>query len=106
MLPFCSVGLSDSVFQKFEFWGHMTDSDKLLFYWGWTNGLGVGVGGSDIQPLATCLEKLSTLQPVAMIDKYYREHPEHWSAPIGYAILAAVTVAGGPCEGKAPTLKH
>jgi hypothetical protein len=37
-----------------------------------------------------------------MIDKYYEENPEKWNIPIGDAILEALTVKGGPCEGMLP----
>jgi hypothetical protein len=41
-------------------------------------------------------------QAVAMIDKYYDDHPERWSNDLGDGIVQALTVAGGPCSGKAP----
>jgi hypothetical protein len=50
--------------------------------------------------LRTCLEGIPVDQAVAMIDKYYKDHPEKWSQVLTVEILEAVTISGGPCEGK------
>jgi hypothetical protein len=87
------------VLHKFELWGASTKDEKLSLYWGWTNGFlqGRGPGALD---LANCLETMTADQATAMVEKHYKEHPERWSRPLGTEMLIAVTVAGGPCEGK------
>jgi len=50
----------------------------------------------------TCLNKISNNQSIAMIDKYYQQHPERLSNNLGSEILLAMTASGGPCEGKNP----
>lgn len=99
LLPHASVQ-ADPVIHKFEYWGTLEPTGKLNFFSGWTNGFfGARTNG---KPLALCLENISYVQSIAMIDKYYRDHPEHWSDAIGAAILEALTVEGGPCPGKNP----
>jgi hypothetical protein len=36
-------------------------------------------------------------QAVAMIDKYYADHPERWNQPLAQEVVTALTVQGGPC---------
>jgi hypothetical protein len=40
-----------------------------------------------------------------MIDKYYKENPEKWGDPIGFAIMDALTLNGGPCGAAAASKK-
>ncbi len=40
-------------------------------------------------------------QAVAIIDKYYKDHPELWEQPLPEMLLKALTAPGSPCEGKA-----
>jgi len=95
--PLCA----DPVVHKFQLWGTMNPLEKLIFYQGWTNGFLVARGQSGVE-LATCLDKITGDQAVAMIDKRYKDHPERWSRPITQQMLEALTAEGGPCEGKNP----
>ncbi len=89
------------VLHKFELWGDMRDSgEKLLFLSGFTNGLFKGPRSGEFLALASCMGSVSSQQIIAMIDKYYRNNPEQWDNPIGIGIVSAITVKGGPCEGK------
>lgn len=97
----CEVLHADPVIQKFEFWGAGSRTDKIYIYAGWTNGF-LLARGSKAEGLLVCLEGMTNPQAVAMIDKHYKDHPELWSHVLGEEILAALTVEGGPCEGKNP----
>jgi hypothetical protein len=98
----CATANADSVLHKFELWGTLRNPvEKLIFYQGWTNGFLGGRGIRGIE-LANCLEDLSAEQAIAMIDKRYKDRPDQWSRPIGEQIIQALTVKGGPCEGKNP----
>ena len=66
---------------------------------GWSNGF-LQSRGPGANELMNCLNGMDAEQAVAMIDKYYKEHPERWSRPFGEEIPEALTVAGGPCQGK------
>ena len=101
ILLMCELLNADPVVHKFQLWGEGTQRDKVSLYWGWTNGFFQARGAPGLE-LATCLERLTTDQAVAMIDRRYKDHPERWSRPFGEQILEALTVAGGPCEGKNP----
>ncbi len=91
---------ADPALHKFQYWGTMKPVDKLDFFNGWTNGFfGARPNG---KALLLCLEDLPYNQSIEMIDKYYKDHPEHRSHAIGAAIVEALTVEGGPCEGKNP----
>ena len=115
---------ADTKVQNFEYWGILDKlgegSDhnpyKLVFVMGFTNGLITGANSkicadaTAARPLLGCLFvderlhiSLSTDQAIAMIDKYYRDHPERWSISIGDAILEALTVSGSPCARMVPT---
>jgi hypothetical protein len=73
--------------------------EKLTLYTGWTNGFTYGRGEGALE-LANCLEEMGADQALGMIDKYYQDHPERWSQPLAGEILRALTVNGGPCQGK------
>ena len=108
---FCGVAISLPVRHLFQVWNMAeTNSEKTFLYLGWTNGLWAK-GPSDIkdvpmrqamESLFQCLEGLDTSQAVAMLDTYYRNHPEKWKRPLHEQMLQALTVVGGPCEGKNP----
>ena len=104
-LVFCvsvSAALAaNPVVHQFKLWAIGTQNDKLLLYWGWTNGFFQGRGQRGVA-LETCLEGIAGDQVVAMIDKQYKDHPEKWSDPFGTQVIEALTIAGGPCEGKNP----
>ena len=92
----------------FRVWGMESDTqkrtydEKLAMYIGWSNGYFSGRGAQAF-PLRSCVEdNIPYIQAVAMIDKYYDDHPEKWSNDLGDGIVQALTVAGGPCSGKAP----
>jgi hypothetical protein len=89
------------VLHTFVLWGQLKEGEKLLFYMGWTNGFLQGEAPRGLE-LADCLEGITTSQATAMIDKAYKDHPEKWSRPIGEQVIAALTVDGGPCQGKNP----
>lgn len=90
------------VVHKFELWRSAKRTvEKLFLYWGWTNGFLQG-GDESVMALGVCLDAISDLQTAAIIDRYFQAHPEKWALPLGDQILEAMTVAGGPCEGKNP----
>jgi len=43
---------------------------------------------------------MSYEQAIAMIDKYYKDHPEEWSQPAGMEMYIALTIETGPCPYK------
>jgi hypothetical protein len=88
---------------KFELWGKGTELEKLNLYLGWTNGFLMAKGARGLE-LANCLDGMTYEQDISMIDKRYKDHPELWSHPFGEQILEALTMAGGPCEGKNPLI--
>jgi hypothetical protein len=89
------------VIHRFEVWGKLPADGHLYLYTGWTNGFLLGRGQAAM-PLMKCLEGMTTDQATAMIDKHYKDHPEHWSHGLAQEMLEALTVEGGPCEGKNP----
>ncbi len=101
ILVACSQLVADPVMHKFSVWDIGSDGEKLNLYIGWTNGFLHG-RGPEILPLLSCLEEMTTVQAVAMVNKYYKDHPEKWSSPLTLQILEALTVRGGPCENKNP----
>lgn len=92
---------ADPPINRFEVWGTIpTGTGKIAIYLGWSNGFFMGRPAA--KPLAMCMNDLSYMQAVAMIDKYYDRHPEKWSHNLGGQILMALTVAGSPCENLDP----
>ena len=92
----------------FRVWGMKSDTQKLTYdekfamYIGWSNGYFSGRGAPAF-PLRSCIEdNIPYSQAIAMIDKYHDDHPEKWSNDFSDGIVQALTVAGGPCSGKAP----
>jgi hypothetical protein len=85
----------------------------MAMYVGWTNGYLTGASDNATTPeqkrrlrgLFDCLGQTSYPQAVAVIDKYYKDHPELWKRFLSDMIIDALTVRGGPCEGKAPHAK-
>jgi hypothetical protein len=99
---------ANALVHKFEAWGLMDQVRKTFFYQGWTNGFFIakthGFNDKEMRErenLENCLGAIDTMQAVAMIDKYYKEHPEKWSNPVGLEILQALTTSA-PCVGKNP----
>jgi len=97
-----------SAVHTFRVWGmesatqKSTYSEKLSMYVGWSNGYFSGRGAQGF-PLRSCIEdNIPYDQAIAMIDRYYDDHPEKWSNDLSDEIVKALTVAGGPCSGKAP----
>ena len=91
----------------FRVWGMKTETqkksydEKLATYIGWSNGYFSGRGAPAF-PLRMCVEDhVPYFQAIAMIDKYYDNHPEKWSDDLSDQIVQALTVSGGPCHGKA-----
>jgi hypothetical protein len=101
ILFFSTVLSADPVMHKFELWGKAGGLGKTSMYAGWTNGFFLARGAKAIG-FANCLSEISTEQAVAMIEKYYKDHPERWSHGLGEEILLALTVNGGPCQGQNP----
>ena len=94
-------GYSEPVVHKFEAWNLIPQGGKKFLYNGWTNGFFVSRNAGAFA-FARCLESISADQAVAMIDKYYKDHPKKWSEVLGGQIIEALTVQGSPCEGKKP----
>src|SRR5579859_5758838 len=68
----------------FRVWGMASDTqkraydEKLAMYTGWSNGYFSGRGAQTF-PLRSCIEdNIPYTQAIAMIDKYYDDHPEKW----------------------------
>jgi len=96
----CCLLSADPVIHNFEAWrAFTTHSERVAFFLGWTNGFFYGRGPGGLE-FGTCLQTMTTEQALAMIDKYYKDHPERWSKTIGNQLLEALTVPGSPCEGK------
>lgn len=92
----------------FRVWAMESDTqkraydEKLAMYIGWSNGYFSGRSAQAF-PLRSCIEdNIPYIQAIAMVDKYYDDHPEQWSNDLSDEIVRALTVAGGPCSGKAP----
>jgi hypothetical protein len=97
-----------SAVHTFRVWGtesatqKSTYGEKLSMYIGWSNGYFSG-RGAQVFPLRSCIEdNIPYDQAIAMIDRYYDDHPEKWSNDLSDEIVQALTVKGGPCGGKAP----
>lgn len=93
-----------SVLHTFAYWGTLqTPLEKMIFLNGWTNGYFQGPRSSNFLAFADCMEgKLTEEQAAAMIDKFYNDHPERWSVPLGYGIVLALTVKDSPCSKTLP----
>jgi len=53
-----------------------------------------------IMDFAGCLETMEYSQAVALIDRYYKDHPELWQQPLPEMLVQALTAPGSPCQGK------
>ena len=101
---------ADTAVHTFRVWGtesatkKSTYVEKLSMYVGWSNGYFSGHGEKAF-PLRLCIEdNIPYDQAIAMIDKYYDDHPEKWSNNLSEEIIQALTVKGGPCGGNAPKI--
>lgn len=103
LLSPCMV-TADPTIHHFEVWRSNSPEEKIAFYAGWTNGFLIGRGDIGLS-LEKCLSTLTYVQAVAMIDKYFNDHPERWNATITEGIMEALTVTGSACEGKNPLPK-
>ena len=98
-LVFCGMlNAGSGVIHKFSLWGAYPKDAKLSLYTGWTNGFFSGKNMNT--ELASCVDDISDEQAIAMIDKFYADHPEKWSNLLSDEIVEALTVKGGPCYGK------
>ena len=114
ILLVCGLLNADPVIHRFQLWGEakITESHRLTIYLGWVNGFLSAMAFSaeserpDVrkgrqlrgEELCACLEaQLTNKQAVAIIDKFYKDHPEKWSAPLGAEILEAL-MENGPCD--------
>lgn len=88
------------VLHKFDIWASIrtdrknTPDEKAALYIGWLNGV---AGNEAAAPLISCIGGIPIPQAVAMIDKFYNDHPEKWSVYLIQGIIEALTVPGGPC---------
>jgi hypothetical protein len=102
-LALLAAPIANPQVHKFELWGlPEMKGHKTALYWGWSNGYFPAKAASGV-PLYNCLQGMTTTQVLAMIDKYYNDNPERWSAPLSDGIVAALTVMDGPCARLAPT---
>jgi hypothetical protein len=114
ILLVCGLLNADPVIFRFQLWGEakVTESQRLAIYVGWVNGfLSAMAFSAESEPpdvrkvrqlrgdkLCDCLEaQLTHKQAVAIVDKFYKDHPEKWSAPLGAEILEAL-MEKGPCD--------
>ena len=114
ILLVCGLLNADPIIHRFQLWGEakMTESHRLTMYLGWVNGFLSSMAfraesersdaskGRELRgkELCDCLEaQLTNKQAVAIIDKFYKDHPEKWSAPLGVEILEAL-MENGPCD--------
>jgi hypothetical protein len=85
---------------KFDIWASLrtdrknTTGEKMALYIGWLNGV---AGMKTVAPLVSCIGGIPMPQAIAMIDKFYNDHPEKWSSYLTPALLEALSVPGGPC---------
>ncbi len=94
--------LADFVVHSFSLWGATpTYEAKRVLLVGWSNGFLYGRKDSSMA-LTYCLNELPHPQIIAMVDKYYKDHPEKWSLNFGEQMLNTVTIPGGSCAGKMP----
>lgn len=101
---------ADTVLQSFNVWAaNKTYQEKASLYHGWRNGYLQGLRQhanpeqmKRVVEFATCMEKYPYREAVALIDKFYKDHPETRQQPLPDTILVALTVKGTPCHGKAP----
>jgi hypothetical protein len=108
ILAIPTFGGAATAVHTFRVWGMSSETqkrpydEKLAMYVGWSNGYFSGRGAQAF-PLRACIEdNVPYSQAIAMIDKYYDNHPEKWSSDLSIAIVDALTATGGPCSGKAP----
>ena len=104
------IALCDPVLQNFAVWAaNQTYQEKASLYHGWTNGFLSAAKRyakqkqqKRVLEFAGCLESMEYAKAVAIIDKYYKDHPELWQEPLPEMLLKALTSTGSPCEGKTP----
>jgi hypothetical protein len=89
---------SDPFVHRLRVWGGLsTQIEKVDFVIAFTNGLFYG-NPEETAHLRTCMnDNMTYEQAVAMIDKYYADHPERWNQPLAQEVVIALTVQGGPC---------
>jgi hypothetical protein len=104
------LALADPLIQTFGVWAaNHTYTEKASLYHGWTNGfLSASRYNPDrkrvkrVMDFAECLEKIEYPAAIAIIDQYYKDHPELWNQPLSEMLAKALTSPGTPCEGKDP----
>ena len=85
---------------KFDIWASIrtdrksTLDERRALYIGWLNEI---AGNEKTAPLVSCIGGIPMPQAIAMIDKFYNDHPEAWSKYLTEGIFEALTVPGGPC---------
>jgi hypothetical protein len=107
LLACCVTASANGLMLEFRMWGNsQTIPDKIPLFVGWFNGFSMAGARNGVGPLMDCLADIPLVQTVAMVDKYYKDHPEKWSEFLGDAFIEALTVKGSPCEGKWPTVEN
>jgi hypothetical protein len=104
------IAPGDPVLQNFGVWAaNQTYQEKASLYHGWTNGFLSAAKRYASQKqqkriidFGACLESMEYAKAVAIIDKYYKDHPELWQEPLPEMLVKALTGPGSPCEGKTP----
>ncbi len=91
---------ADAVVHSFSLWGATPSYEaKRIVFVGWSNGF-LYAGKTSSMALGYYLNELPPPRIIAMIDKYYKDHPENWSLNFGEQMLIAVNAPGSPCTGK------
>lgn len=100
----------DGGFKPFLYWGFLSSYPEAKFgtYLGWIDGFMAGylaqtANAKDFEAAKQrilCLGNLENEQGIAMIDKYYKDHPEKWNNLFSTEIYNALTVPGSPCGRK------
>jgi hypothetical protein len=100
LLSISTATTAQPVTHRFSVWGVNADEAfKTGLYIGWLSGFFIEKAGRDAVFLS-CLETLPYSQAIAMVDKYYKDHPERWSRAFRSEMVSALAIDGGPCEGK------
>lgn len=84
-------------FLKAEDFLHMNAKRQRDYAMGVTDGMllaplfGAPDNGEKIQSFGACIEGMSDMQVAAIIEKFLRDHPERWNAPLNAVVFTAMT---------------
>lgn len=96
---------SQGDFMTFGSWKSIPTADEKAFtYMGFINGYFAGDRSTPMfSKFANCIDQnISATQAVAMIDKYFNDNPQRWSASLSKGIVESLTVKDGPCPNLNP----